>query len=1152
MAIDKPIQPNAEPIPGYRLLERIGRGGYGEVWKAEAPGGIHKAIKLVFGDMHGIGADGQAAEQEYRSLNRIKTIRHPFILSIERFEVIDGRLMIVMELADRNLWDRFNECVLQGYPGIPREELLDYMEEAAEALDLMNIHHQIQHLDIKPQNLFLVHNHIKVADFGLAKDLEGAQAAVTGGVTPTYASPEAFDGWVSRQSDQYSLAIVYQEMMTGIRPFNGSSTRQLIMQHLTAVPDVSSLIVSDRDPVLRALSKTPSDRYPNCMEFIRALRGMGSGTAPIPPNKKSSLDPALEPTKRPADTDLRTTSPDTRPTGKKLPALVTPNTLRSNGNSFVTQFRNNANETKIQMQLPATPIERTGNGVLVPTLFVGLGSLGLTTLQKMRQIIRNRFGRVTLPHLRWLYIDTDPQAIEGAIYDRECPFMADEVLLTRLQRPGHYMMHDALPAVDSWISPDVLYGMPRTTSTAGVRAIGRLALCDHYHSICVRLRSSFEPFLKSESLRESERLTGLTLRNNFPRVYIATSLGGGTGSGMLIDFAYLVRHELKELGFDPNQVTAMLGMPVVGSSDSANSPAMSNARAALSELQYFNQPETHYEFKFDTREAAIRDSDRPFRRCELFSQSNNDNKSPAEMAAHVAYAETLTNIGRNAHPDSAPQPHSPFSLVGVSRLVWPRRDLLKEASRQLSLHILKGWVDKTFTGRTEVPSASVSIQWRHLHLNGEDVGNMIDEALTKSFGSAIPAKIDEILLPITMPTGIVANDNKMICNAFADLLMLLGKPASQEHDDLGRAGTEINEYVHRVIQIYDPKLAAMVVDMVEQPGLRLAAADEAIRVLDEQLHDAAVKVERTLAASYDEVLQLASEICPIVAALAGEPARAKRAPSSLHSILRHWANRRFRCLILRGIAHLYRGLQSNIPEYIREVNLCRSQLLGFIRELEELTPKPAIDGQTRFLLPDPHQNLVDAASDMLSNYEDTEIDSLEVSLQDRIRQEFRALISICLKPRESTTQFLPVVLDHIGRFLETGFPQPKTAESLIAYSGLGKKLNEQIDKLVSHAAPPALSTSHTFPATVTVFATPEGAGAEKLSERARVSAGSSAYIFCQAVEEILVYREARSININALFAQDQSSSPVTKIGLTSQPTSAHSRKDIAWPTVGIS
>src|SRR4051812_41262234 len=266
------IEPNSEPIPGYRLIERLGEGGFGEVWKAEAPGGMHKAIKFVFGNLED-AYNVACAEQELKALNRVKTIRHPFILTLERFEVLDGRLVIVMELADRNLWDRFKECRTQGLPGIPRDELLGYMDEAAEALDLMNQEYQLQHLDIKPQNIFLVHNHIKVADFGLVKDLEGSQASVTGGLTPVYAAPETFDGWVSRFCDQYSLAIVYQELLTGQRPFNGSNVRHLIMQHLQAPPNVSFLPADDQPVIARALAKNPDDRFPTCRDMVKLLLG---------------------------------------------------------------------------------------------------------------------------------------------------------------------------------------------------------------------------------------------------------------------------------------------------------------------------------------------------------------------------------------------------------------------------------------------------------------------------------------------------------------------------------------------------------------------------------------------------------------------------------------------------------------------------------------------------------------------------------------------------------------------------------------------------------------------------------------------------------------------------------------------------------------
>jgi len=264
--VSPPALKSVEPIAGYTLKERIGAGGYGEVWKVEAPGGLTKAMKFIFGRL-----GEQRAACELKALNRIKEVRHPFLLSLERIEVVDGQLVIITELAEVSLKDRFAECKAAGQVGIPRDELLVYVADAADALDYMREHYSLQHLDVKPENLLVVGGRVKVADFGLVKDIHDATVSLMGGLTPVYASPEVYEGQPSLHSDQYSLAIVYQEMLTGVLPFPGRTPAQLTAQHLNSRPRLTPLPPPDRATIARALAKDPDQRFPSCRAMVDAL-----------------------------------------------------------------------------------------------------------------------------------------------------------------------------------------------------------------------------------------------------------------------------------------------------------------------------------------------------------------------------------------------------------------------------------------------------------------------------------------------------------------------------------------------------------------------------------------------------------------------------------------------------------------------------------------------------------------------------------------------------------------------------------------------------------------------------------------------------------------------------------------------------------------
>ena len=283
----QPLVPESAPaaqhlLPerdGYRLIRMLGRGQFGEVWLGEAPGGVEVAVKVMrFPVGH------KMTQQELRALELMKRLRHTFLLRIHAYWVVEDRLIIVTELADRSLADRFEQCHAQG-TGVPAAELVGYVRETAEALDFLHQAH-ILHRDIKPANVLLVDQHSKVGDFGLARLFHRDDVSVTATSTgtPLYMAPEVWRGKAGPDSDQYSLAMMYAELRTGQPPFNGKSMLEVMRDHLERAPDLGALPAAERPIIERALSKQPQHRYESSAALATALQG-ALAEPPRPPRR---------------------------------------------------------------------------------------------------------------------------------------------------------------------------------------------------------------------------------------------------------------------------------------------------------------------------------------------------------------------------------------------------------------------------------------------------------------------------------------------------------------------------------------------------------------------------------------------------------------------------------------------------------------------------------------------------------------------------------------------------------------------------------------------------------------------------------------------------------------------------------------------------
>jgi len=543
-------------VLGYELQEHIGSGGYGEVWRAKAPGGISKAIKFIFG-VH----DGNRAQVELKALDKIKEVRHPFLLSLDRIEAVDGRLIVVTELADGSLADIFNKYLTEGKSGIPREELLQYMRDSADALDYLSNTHSLQHLDIKPENLLVVSNHIKVADFGLVKNIHNVTQSLMNGLTPTYAPPELFDGKPSRFSDQYSLAIVYQEMLTGERPFSGTTPAQLAAQHMHGKPNLNPLPRGDQNVIQRALSKNPETRFPTCREMVEELANRKSR------NRIKARRGLL------SQNDNENGTVQLAGSDSALPDVT------NQISSGVLPIK----QTDVKLQAAFDLESETAR--TRPTLIVGVGKTGTNAVRELRRLMNQRVAsREEIPSLQFLCFDTDRQSLAQAICSIENDAL-DPTETVEIKLSSAQDFRGKAANFSSWLSRRWVYNIPKSLQTEGLRPLGRLAFADHIDEIFNRFQSAFKKLLEPGSIAQTAETLDMD-PDGEPRIIFVTSIAGGIGSGSILDLAYTARTVLSDLGHHECSVDGVLihsTAKVVGNRELN----IANSFACLAELRHF-------------------------------------------------------------------------------------------------------------------------------------------------------------------------------------------------------------------------------------------------------------------------------------------------------------------------------------------------------------------------------------------------------------------------------------------------------------------------------------------------------------------------------------------------------------------------------------
>src|SRR5688572_23386021 len=250
----------ARPLEGYTVKRGIGRGGFGEVYFATSDAGKEVALKHVERNL----------EVELRGVSQCLNLKHVNLINLYDVRHDEqGDAWVVMEyVAGASL-----KYVIDRNPnGLTIDQLLHWF--GGHAAGTAYLHdHGIVHRDLKPGNVFDDPGVVKIGDYGLSKFIScSRRSGQTESVgTFHYMAPEIGRGIYGKEIDVYALGIILYELLTGRVPFDGESSHEIIMKHLTAMPDVSPLPEKLRPIVQRALFKDPEKRYRSVAEMSNAV-----------------------------------------------------------------------------------------------------------------------------------------------------------------------------------------------------------------------------------------------------------------------------------------------------------------------------------------------------------------------------------------------------------------------------------------------------------------------------------------------------------------------------------------------------------------------------------------------------------------------------------------------------------------------------------------------------------------------------------------------------------------------------------------------------------------------------------------------------------------------------------------------------------------
>jgi hypothetical protein len=763
-----------------------------------------------------------------------------------------------------------------------------------------------------------------------------------------------------------------------------------------------------------------------------------------------------------------------------------------------------------------------------------------------------------LPQLRLMILDTDPEIVRAATRGENGARLSEtDVLLAPLNRPSHYLKpRDGRAEIDSWLNPRMLYRIPRSQVTTGVRALGRLAFCDNYRLIARRLETELNGCMDPQALEEAVRQTGLGLRTNRVRVYVITSLSGGTGSGMFLDLAYTVRALLKQSGYAQPDVVGLFLLPSVDR-NRTRVQALGNACAAVRELSYFADPETTFTAKYHQREQAIQDGEPPFTRSILLPLPEETNELATRQTAEEAglflardLCSPLGAVADRGREDLTGETSETYGLLyqtfGLYRLSWPRHELRRTLAGRLCHRLVQRWMSKDSKPIREAVRSWIEEQWTQQQLGSNALMERLGE-LTRQEIDQNPEDIFRGIIEPLCPAGSKSRAKsatnptpEQLAEALNQFEKLLGNPqdADEEEEVPAQMVAALRRAADKLVKQWGQKLAELPVRLIEAPDYRLAGAEESIRQMvasiEQVLHHhepLARELSNRAAELYDRLLALASQAAAQTGRRSGifrkasSAGRKAVALAELPELLQNYPKTMYQSLLLRQAGDVFLTLRGHLADEMREINFCRVRLGELLRMLEEpdesAGAKQAAAADVKHYYPAGCKDFKETVSHFESQLTEEALAELDTRMEAMFKKQFTALVNVCLTSGNVLSHVEDAMRHTAEEFVAAKLGEMNVADMFLEQHPDAEQTKEEIARFFDESVPQLASSAFPSPQggqtiELCVLAAPDNPAGARFRSLAAEALPEVEWLTASNDEDVLLYRERANLPLSEL------------------------------------